>query len=773
MSTRAESIRMPKSAAAASRQSPWIYGPALDLIIGCGAWSAPLLAVAMWLTPVNTHGWAVGFYLLALVFNYPHFMATVYRAYHTRADFEKYKFFTLHLTLLLALTGAVVHLVPALLPWLFTLYICWSPWHYTGQNYGLMMMFTRRGGATLAAPERRWLRAAFIASYLMLLASFESGGSSDPLILSLGIPAKFTLPARLVLGTAFAVFVILGFDRLVRERGWKAMAAPITLAVTQFLWFVLPTLIELRSAYQIPQTRYSSGILALMHSAQYLWITSYYQRREARAAGQSAWRMAGYFLTLVAGGIALFIPGPWLVSRIFHFDFTSSFLIFTAIVNIHHFMLDGALWKLRDTRVSSLLIDADKKSAAPGKKAAKPSAREASATAALSADTSEKDGAMSRRGYASRISSVSNASQTGLAARLWNSHALRAGLACVLFLWGGWDQVHFALGTSEGNLPALLRAAGMNSYDAALQARLAAAEEKEGNRAGAAAALQRAVALNSHSASLQNAYARALLENGRYDDAFNLYGSMLKKFPRDADALVNYGLLAARRGDGDLAIDSWEKAVDSSPNQPNAHLYLAEALDRRGEAAAAARHWQAYLDFAAASPQDPIAAPRQIAAAQAQFADDEARVGISNDAMMAYQAAVIGAEQVGDTKLESVARVHRADLEEKLRDVKGAASDYESALALDAKSDDASAQAFDWFNYGQFLLRRNQSKDLAYACILHAENLLAPAKDPALQTVQPVRQNLEKEIGNPAAASVQKNLPDFLSRASSLPAESF
>lgn len=749
---------MPKSAAtAASRPSPWIYGPALDLIVGCGAWSAPLLAVAMWLTPVNTHGWAVGFYLLALVFNYPHFMATVYRAYHTRADFEKYKFFTLHLTLLLAITGAVVHLVPTLLPWLFTLYICWSPWHYTGQNFGLMMMFTRRAGATVATPERRWLRAAFVASYLMLLASFETGGSADPLILSLGIPPKFTLPARLILGTAFAVFVLLGFDRLVREQGWRAMAAPITLAVTQFLWFVLPTLIELRSAYQIPQTRYSSGILAVMHSAQYLWITSYYQRREAKAAGQSAWRMAGYFLTLVAGGIALFIPGPWLVSRIFHFDFTSSFLIFTAIVNLHHFMLDGALWKLRDTRIASLLVDAGQKSAAASKKAAKQAAREMASQATVSPEAPP--------------ASVARAAP-GWTARLWNSHGLRAGLACVLFLWGGWDQVHFALGTSEGNLPALLRAADMNSYDAALQARLAAAEEKEGNRTGAVAALKRAVTLNPHSASLQNNYARALLETAQYDEAFDLYGSMLKRFPRDPDALVNYGLLAARRGDGDLAIDSWEKAVDANPNQPNAHLYLAQALDRKGEAAAAERHWQAYLDFAAKFPDDPVDSPRQIAAAQAQLGDDDAHIGKSTDAMMAYQAAVIGAEQVSDTKLESVARVHRADVEEKLGDARGAASDYESALALDAKSGDVGAQAFDWFNYGQFLLRHNASKELAYACILHAENLLTPVKDPALQTVQPARLELEKQIGKTAAASIQKNLPDFLSRATSISAQS-
>ena len=29
---------------------------------------------------------------------------------------------------------------------LFTAYVMWSPWHYSGQNYGLLMMFVRRAG---------------------------------------------------------------------------------------------------------------------------------------------------------------------------------------------------------------------------------------------------------------------------------------------------------------------------------------------------------------------------------------------------------------------------------------------------------------------------------------------------------------------------------------------------------------------------------------------------------------------------------------------------
>src|SRR6202521_4737024 len=94
-----------------------------------------------------------------------------------------------------------------------------------------------------------------------------------------------------------------------------------------------------------------------MHSSQYLWITSYYARREAGGKGASGWRPFAYFAVLVAGGIALFVPGPWLASRLFHYDFGASFLIFTALVNIHHFMLDGAIWKLRDSRIAVLLLN--------------------------------------------------------------------------------------------------------------------------------------------------------------------------------------------------------------------------------------------------------------------------------------------------------------------------------------------------------------------------------------------------------------------------------
>jgi len=731
LSTRAQTI------SAAQPACPWLYRPWLDLLVGCGAWSAPLLAIATWMTPGHAHRWTVAFYALAIVFNYPHFMATIYRAYHTRDSFERYRILTLHLTLLMVLTGVFLHAWPRLLPWVFTLYICWSPWHYTGQNYGLLMMFARRSGAVVARSERRWIRAAFIASYLMLLASFETAGSGDPLVLSLGLPAKFTLWLRLGLGIAFAVLAVLGFRRLIAQSGFQALVAPILLAFTQFLWFVLPTLLELRSRYQIPQTQYSSGILAVLHSAQYLWVTSYYQQREARAAGQSQWRIMGYFLTLAAGGIALFIPGPWLVSYLLHFDFTTSLLIFTALVNIHHFILDGAVWKLRDSRVASLLLN-----------------REANTGSAIE-HSEPKSGTI-----------------PWLAARLFSAPAFRIVLVGVLLVWGAVEEVRYALGTDEGSLSALVDASRMNPYDSAVEARIAIAERKAGKHDEAIAALKRAVEINPQNVALEQACARAMLEDGRYQDAYEHYAKMLQLFPRDEDALINYGLLAARLGHPQQAIEAWEKATQFDPDQPNPHLYLAEVFDQRGDHLTAARHWQDYLRAAALRPDDPAAGIPEQASAMIQLADDESKTNHVDLAGSEYQSAADLANRTSDRSLESLALAHLGDLQEREGNARSAAHSYQRSLELDREANDPRSEAIDWFNYGQFLLRHQQPSRLAYACFVRAEDLLKGTGSPELETVQSARHKLEVQLGKSATAS-QSKLSDLLATASSLPTTSF
>jgi hypothetical protein len=139
----------------ASARPLWIHRPWLDLIVGCGGWSAPLLLISYLLVENQARQWSAVFYALALVCNYPHYMATIHRAYGRADDRSRYKLFTHYITAALVAVGIAAHFQYALLAWLFTAYVTWSPWHYTGQNFGLSMMFLRRAWPAIERSSRR------------------------------------------------------------------------------------------------------------------------------------------------------------------------------------------------------------------------------------------------------------------------------------------------------------------------------------------------------------------------------------------------------------------------------------------------------------------------------------------------------------------------------------------------------------------------------------------------------------------------------------------
>ena len=179
------------------RHAHWISRPWIDLLVGCGGWSAPVLVVSYLLVESQATRWSAVFYALALVCNYPHYMATLHRAYARAEDRSAYRLFTHYVTAALACVAVTAHAWPRLLPWLFTAYVMWSPWHYTGQNFGLTMMFLRRAGIAVSSRERRWLHSAFVASYVLLLAAFNEGPSHDRVVLSLGLSESIAWPLQI------------------------------------------------------------------------------------------------------------------------------------------------------------------------------------------------------------------------------------------------------------------------------------------------------------------------------------------------------------------------------------------------------------------------------------------------------------------------------------------------------------------------------------------------------------------------------------------------
>jgi len=669
----------------------------------------------------------VAFYALALFFNYPHYMATIYRAYHRTEDFNKYRIFTVHTTALIFLTLLLSHSWLKLLPWIFTIYITWSPWHYSGQNYGLFMMFARRAGANPDKGARQALYGAFVASYLMLFLGFHTGHSTDPLFVSLGIPATVSRWEQMVLGAGFVALSAYGLVKLSRQTGWRRLLPSLTLFSSQVLWFLLPAAIALLRRLEIPQTRYSSGALAVMHSAQYLWITSYYARREAsgdEAKAERNWRPLAYFGVLIVGGIALFVPGPWLASRVLHHDFSASFLIFTSLVNIHHFILDGAIWKLRDGRIAALLLNSKGRVA----------------------------GAMADAGgrFETAWRWITGAS---VGAVRW-----RVSAALMLLIWGTVDQARHYLSLHSDNLSDLKRAAALDSFDTQLQMRLGRKQLEEGNPREAEAAWRRAIAANPADPAARQALLKFLLDQKRFDEAFALTEASLKYAPNDANLLVDRGLLALQRGHAEEALADWERALKADPNQSLAHLYLAHELDREGKAQNAAAHYRSYLDKIA-QQLEGRPAPDVLIGIVLRMAECQLWSSQPEAAVKSYQMAQKLAQQTGQAKLESMADVNEAQLLGKAGKVNDTLQLYRRALELDDAAADTDAGAIDWFAYGHFLDEAGFPPRMAYACMVKSERLgQSLAKSGLSASVAGARQQLEKRLGAEAEA-IRRN-PD-------------
>jgi tetratricopeptide (TPR) repeat protein len=710
----------------------WIYNPWLDLIVGCGAWSAPLLLLTYVSLSSNALLWSVAFYGLALVFNYPHYMATIYRVYHREADFNRYRIFTVHITFLALLTVVLSHFWMRALPWIFTLYLSGSPWHYSGQNYGLLMMFARRAGAKPERWSRHAIYATFLLSYAILVLSFNTGPSADPLFLSLNLPIGVSSKLLIIMAVLFVGCSAAGLSNLIQQAGWRGMVPSLTLFATQFIWFLLPTALAFGEGLHIPQNRYSMGVLAVMHSAQYLWITSYYARREAHAEGRENWRPIGYFAVLIAGGIALFIPGPWIATHVFHFDFTQSFLIFTALVNIHHFILDGAIWKLRDGRIAALLINTQVRTS----------------EAARRASSRAMDFARWVGGGEPR------------------ARALRIGLAATLLAWGTLDQVHYYLALHRDNLADLQRAAKLVAFDASVQLNLAKQEVAAGETDAAVVAWKEAIAASPLDPAPRNAYLQYLTNTKQYGEAYGLTRAALQQSPHDAQLELNHGILALQIGHEEEAVQSWQGALADDPHLAQGHLLLGAQFVRQGKPAEAISHYERYLEAVASQGPQNRPPASQVITVALSLADCQNGVSQPEAAAQTFDMARRLAFQTKESKLESLASVGEAAIDAHSGNTNNALILYQRALYLDDTAHDAESEVSDLYAYAAFLEQTRSPADLAYAVLLRAD-VVAPSAAARPLVVAELRKTLEQRLGA-QAARLRRNSQAELAQALSM-----
>ncbi len=353
----------------------WLSGPASDLL-----WGAGLAYVLVFLLLMAGGGFVMSvaplwlmMFLLVLV-SVPHYGATLLRAYERKEDRKLYGLFSIYTTgalLLLFVWGIRDVLVGSVL---FTVYLTWSPWHYTSQNYGIALIFLGRRGIEVDPRTKRLLRLSLILPFWITFLYLHGPSAYSPFLgknvqlISLHLPA---LPADVLLFSSlllYGVTIFLLVASLARK-GLRSSAPALGVLVTQFVWFVLPSAFKNWLPYSGPpifgagQEAYAFTWIALGHAVQYLWITSYF----ARATGRVSTTASFYGRAVVCGcflwAIPLFLFAPGLLGRL---PFDGGLASVTAaVVNLHHFLLDGVIWKLRRPRVGGVLLRSERAPSEP------------------------------------------------------------------------------------------------------------------------------------------------------------------------------------------------------------------------------------------------------------------------------------------------------------------------------------------------------------------------------------------------------------------------
>lgn len=105
-----------------------------------------------------------------------------------------------------------------------------------------------------------------------------------------------------------------------------------------------------------------------------------------------------------------------------------------------------------------------------------------------------------------------------------------------------------------------------------------------------------------------------LLERqGDYDAAITSYRLALRDHPDDLRVLQNMAIAYSRTGRLEEAIRAYRRALEIDPSLSGAHYGLAFLLIKRGDAASAGKHLEAFL----ASPPDGAESERWIRHAEA------------------------------------------------------------------------------------------------------------------------------------------------------------
>ncbi len=251
------------------------------------------------------------------------------------------------------------------LGWMVQLMFLLVGWHYTKQGFGVFSVLSARRGVHVTARERGVILGHCYAGWAFAWANpATKAGEFEEKGVVYWAPAhprwlELLTGAALALSTVALVVLLVGMWMRTRR---TLPAGPLaTLLVTVWAWTIFSSI--------DPLLRY---VIPALHSVQYLYFVWLMKRNEAREAegpptfGRPvAVRVGALAVSALALGWFLFRGAPTLLDTAFAapahghhgsvagpLGETPFFAAFFVFVNVHHYVMDGVLWRREnpDTR---------------------------------------------------------------------------------------------------------------------------------------------------------------------------------------------------------------------------------------------------------------------------------------------------------------------------------------------------------------------------------------------------------------------------------------
>jgi hypothetical protein len=334
--------------------------PVFDYLLIGGGLSLLVSALVLWRGSSITFSNEFMAYIF-LLSNSAHFASSTVRLYTKPGTTRSLPFLTLAFPLVtMAVLTLCLVFAGQLGPHLQALYLTWSPFHYSAQAYGLAVMYSYRSGCALLPADKRLLR--WVAT-LPFLAVFVRGRNSglgwllpDHVFYEWPVLMTYQNYAFLALGvlTCLSTLVLMA-------KVWRSPAGPMPLisilvVITNgFWWFVLP----LRDAFVWA---------TIFHGIQYLAIVMIFDVKDqmSRPGNRHGPLYHALFFygasLLLAYGLFKLLPLAFFSAG---FGLVESWLLVVAVINIHHFIVDAFIWKLRPSDSNRRVIDSGAFRSAP------------------------------------------------------------------------------------------------------------------------------------------------------------------------------------------------------------------------------------------------------------------------------------------------------------------------------------------------------------------------------------------------------------------------